>query len=763
MAASDTASPHAATRADASAPALGTRVGIEHMCTTTLAWVRRVASALLTPSSGAELRARRPANADADAVRRAYETACAADDGATAFAEKFKYIVATSFLLTPTLSISMYGTDAPPSPAHARRPAVVEERGHYDETARISGTPPLALLVVVAGIVVLFAAVQCEPLLHAYVPLHVFLLAVTIGTVELVRLVLLHSAEPSFLENTLGPRTVACTLSRAPDATRPRYLATGVPVPTWVADERARIQAQALRLVAELVRAAHAMDRSLNAALAAVQEVEVVARGLSLSTPLPPISRLEDATLESDGESSGAISAPTEPRGVYRQRLTPLRKAFSEHVEQVRFHCLASQRRLAPLVHADVLEQSLRCITPQRVMSPTHVPLERAPSGSALTPRSFALASSLLTPPRKGMHLPPMSPVPRRARSAKVVPAELGGSAPDSDATDGAHSSADEADESRLRARPPRTDRLALSLLRARFEHMHVARAALLYHFLALDFSLHAPRDDPRGWLHAYWDDAVLRELAELAELFGTTAARMDAQLQTAIGLPLDAEPPALSLHKHLGLADRMVEMGRMLRTIQCKLHVCAEELSLPPVTLHGTPSAPSPPSPSVETMFNSMRNDLLALSSEWEAGLRIVQTALHPAPPAQRTPSPPRDTIPDAPWAAASQPSPRPRRPQRPNTIPRWKWAPTFRATRSLRCCSTRPTRSTCRRPGVEEVFEGDTHVAPRATLSRAERIARMHERRQQAAPVSPPRPLAMVSELKGVLAHRHAAPRSP
>lgn len=763
MAASDTASPRAATRAEARAPAPGTtRAGMETLRATALAWVRRAVSALLAPSNGANMRARRSAGADTDAAQRAYETACATDDGAMAFAEKFKYIVATSFLLTPTLSISMYGTDAPPAPTHARRAPVVEEQGRYEETARISGTPPLALLVVAAGVTLLCGAVQCEPLLRTYVPLHGFLLAVTIGTVELVRLVLLHSAEPSFLENILGPRTVACTLSRAPDTMRPRYLATGVPVPTWIADERMRIQTQAVRLVTELVRSAHAMDRSLNAALAAVQEVEVVARGLSLSTPLPPISRLEDTVLESDGGMSGTMSAPIEPRGVYRQRLTPLRKAFSEHVEQVRFHCLAAQRRLAPLVHADELEQSLRCITPQRVMSPTHTPLERAPSGSALTPRSFALASSLLTPPRKGMYLPPVSPVPRRTHGAKATPTELG-SAPDSDATDGAHSSADEADDVRLRVRPPRADRLALSLLRARFEHMHVARAALLYHFLALDFSLRAPRDDPRGWLHGYWDEAVLRELADLAELFGMTAARMGAQLQTAIGLPLDAEPPALSLHKHLGLADRMTEMGRMLRTIQCKLHVCSEELSLPPVTLHGTPSAPPPPSSSVEAMFNSMRNDLLALSSEWEAGQRIVQAALHPALPPQRTPSPPHTTIPDAAQAAASQRSP----PASPPAAAASDTSVELGADVPRDALSTLLLDTADAQhlppPGVEEVFEGETHVAPRATLSRAERIARMHERRQQAAPASPPRPLAMVSELKGVLAHRHAVPRSP
>ena len=76
-----------------------------------------------------------------------------------------------------------------------------------------------------------------------------------------------------------------------------------------------------------------------------------------------------------------------------------------------------------------------------------------------------------------------------------------------------------------------------------------------------------------------------------------------------------------------------MTEMARMLRTIQCKLHVCGEELDLKTPSLHGMPN-PSQETThdedKVRTVFESMREDLLALSSEWEAGSRI----LDPKPP---------------------------------------------------------------------------------------------------------------------------------
>lgn len=688
---------------------------------------------------------------------RAYNVAWGADDGATSFAEVFKYTIATSFLLTPTLSISMYGDDQDTRPLSGAR-SDAREGGRYTTYSAISGQPPRMLFHIAVGLCTLAAIVHVKQLVQILVKMHVAFLLLAIVVVELIRM-----AGPDFLLVLRGERRLECFVSRPPSQTRPRYLAAGVPPPAWVADERVRLQMRALRLVKDLVKAAHAMDKSINAMLAAIQEVEVVARGYSLSSPLPPISRIEGASSSPELEKDyapwqGPWVLPAPSSRTSPQRLTPLRKALSEHVEQASFHCMNAQQRLAPLARTSELgiiqelQERQAALDKRESLSPVCTPGER-PSAS-LTPRTLALFSHA-TPPRRAPKFQPMSPVPMHGRA--MLPTSTSETFSVGDELAESVGSADEAEEPLRRKLPKRNDRLALSQLRVRFEQMHTARVATLYYLLALDFSMQPKKGMP---LDVYWDEIVIHDVLQpFVHLFSEIGRQMDAQLQTAMGLPHDPvhAESATSLHKHLGLADRMTEMGRMLRTIQCKLQVCAEDVSVAPLpALHGTLLAPEKSDKSVQTLFDSMRHDLLALSNEWEAGLRIIQAGHAPPAPA---PAPvgldqTRESgheIPDEPNEATETKS---------------LYASTETEQDTTLSDLLLHATSPAHLPpiGSEEVYEGEAPApAIRTALPRAERIRLMHEERARAAEAQNESPTAMVSELKGVLAHRRpTAPAS-
>ena len=306
---------------------------------------------------------------------------------------------------------------------------------------------------------------------------------------------------------------------------------------------------------------------------------------------------------------------------------------------------------------------------------------------------------------------------------------------------------------------PKRSDRLALSQLRMRFEQMHTARVATLYYLLALDFSMQPKKGMP---LDVYWDEIVIHDVLQpLVHLFSEIGRQMDAQLQTSMGLPHDPvhADGATSLHKHLGLADRMTEMGRMLRTIQCKLQVCAEDVSVAPLpALHGTPLAPEKGDRDVQTLFDSMRHDLLALSNEWEAGLRIIQAGHAPQAPA---PAPAPVGL-DQTHESGHEIPDEPKEANETNSF----YASTEKEQDTTLSDLLLHATSPAHLPpiGSEEVYEGEAPApAIRAALPRAERIRLMHEERARAAEAQNESPTAMVSELKDVLAHRRpTAPAS-
>uniref|UniRef100_V5EXJ2 Myosin-binding domain-containing protein n=1 Tax=Kalmanozyma brasiliensis (strain GHG001) TaxID=1365824 RepID=V5EXJ2_KALBG len=72
--------------------------------------------------------------------------------------------------------------------------------------------------------------------------------------------------------------------------------------------EKKALQRAVLPDVSRLIKAAQSFDVSINKAISAIQEVEIVSRGYKLTHPLPPISRIEAAS------SSSRVDSPTRSR-----------------------------------------------------------------------------------------------------------------------------------------------------------------------------------------------------------------------------------------------------------------------------------------------------------------------------------------------------------------------------------------------------------------------------------------------------------------
>ena len=291
--------------------------------------------------------------------------------------------------------------------------------------------------------------------------------------------------------------------------------------------------------------------------------------------------------------------------------------------------------------------------------------------------------------------------------------------------------------------------------LRTRFEHMHSTRIVMLYHLLALDFSLQVTQETQFS-LRQYWDETVLDVLKELTMIFTETTGQMQQQLRTAVGLSQDSITKSASLHHHLGLADRITEMGRILRTIQCKLLVCSEELNLPSVDLHGPVEKSSPSSEPIESIFTSIRNDLLSFSSEWEAGLHIFQSTS-----SSDQHDYPQFDLNDSEMQFETDTK------KTENDFELVTFYELMENDLSLsqgqddilnQVLLDSTSANSLPRAGEEEVFQGETQLPAVSKLSRDERIQHMREQRQQQQQqnTARPDPLSMVTELKGVLAHR-------
>lgn len=207
------------------------------------------------------------------------------------------------------------------------------------------------------------------------------------------------------------------------------------------------------------------------------------------------------------------------------------------------------------------------------------------------------------------------------------------------------------------------TDRFSLLGLRQAFEHYHTVRRQTLCSFLALDFEGHTvaktSSEVAGNTMTDYWDvahDAVCfctKTLDRVRKSVFTAIQSEMLQLERSPSIPGSvSEADAASkttqsattghdvFPAHTGFEDRAQGLGSAIRSIQVKLRSCLEELKLADLAvssqLHGAADAqPAPRSHgdaaerrlNAENVWESIREDLLAVTQEWEGGSKILRS----------------------------------------------------------------------------------------------------------------------------------------
>lgn len=671
-----------------------------------------------------------------EAISEAEKAAYEPDEGVEEFAEKLKYTIVSSYLLGSTLSISMYDHrhEALAQPKNWIPSAEKIYFAHippacHEVSVRIVGS--LSVMPMVVIILILCAY------FHARLPLS-YCILLSIGLDALVS----FSGASDLL--SWSPKMISCVVS-TPPANHLPFLALNVPNPVWVVDERIYLQVNILQQIQEFVKAAQTMDYSINDALAAIQEVELVSRGYRLSSPLAPISRLEAA----DGLQS-LKNFEYSQRSRFPLRLLALRKDMVDALEEVAYHCNAALRRLEKHIEFSDVPLSRGLAT-----------VRQNPLKDVATVMSFPIPSSLSSS---------ASDTPARQLRRKSLLNESNGqqcsntiSSPSllkNDKFNGSPAPKFKHQESE------RYDRLSLLSVRSHFESMHSTRQSLLYALLGLDWDrIHI--DSTCETLDTFWRREVLDEvLSALTNLFWQMSSYMKKQVQKhfhVVEPNSEASSTTPPLESHASLGDHLTEMGRTLRAIQCKLHVCCEELHLPTPTLHGVQNEIPPCSQNKDMMrsiFDSVREDLLSLSSDWEAGQNIFYGA------APKDFSHNTNTI-----SSSSESSSFTEDKEEGGSIPSspsamhenveyLSGAQGPQIFHDLLLDSTSPSHLPTPM-GQEEVFEGDTSsvpaLFPKSQMTRAERIRLKNERRASLnVNTDIFQPQVMVHELKGVLERR-------
>lgn len=262
------------------------------------------------------------------------------DDGSTNLSERFKYAICSSFLLTPSLSISLYESTQtfPLQPTSANEGinnlrSRVRANGHRASPKSIHRQCYVEPLDASAGISRHFSSPTSTadvrlPRLDAYgrkarnaaLLSALFLIPPITKTWQLCfSTVLLIACLTWGFIHALGLSSmddrIHFTLSHQPSAASKaatislRSLSTSNELSEA---EKGALSHSILRDTSSLIRAAQHFDITINKAISAIQEVEIVSRGYKLTHPLPPISRIEAATNQPSGWSN--IASPSRQR-----------------------------------------------------------------------------------------------------------------------------------------------------------------------------------------------------------------------------------------------------------------------------------------------------------------------------------------------------------------------------------------------------------------------------------------------------------------
>lgn len=247
-----------------------------------------------------------------------------AQDSSNSFVERFKYVICSSFLLTPSLSISFYESSPPfqSQQPDQRRESHVTPASARVKGARVSTVPickhgyaeptnapfvrsPSAIRAphavhkrptrldpqgrLACNVAVLSALLLLPPISPSWwLWFSTWLLIASFSSAFVI--LLNHSSVVDKIEFTISRQSI---INPNTSSASLRNLSISQ---AFDHSEKEALQRAVLKDVSGLVKAAQCFDISINKAISAVQEVEVVSRGYRLSHPLPPISRIEAAS-----------------------------------------------------------------------------------------------------------------------------------------------------------------------------------------------------------------------------------------------------------------------------------------------------------------------------------------------------------------------------------------------------------------------------------------------------------------------------------
>ncbi|KAG0234797.1 hypothetical protein BGW41_000976 [Actinomortierella wolfii] len=137
-----------------------------------------------------------------------------------------------------------------------------------------------------------------------------------------------------------------------------RPMATGIALATslWIIRllrrrRTQRTQRRALRSLQLLVHHCHTLDSRVNRAMMVVQEIELVSRGYRLSTPLAPISRIEQASKTRRCNLVRAqLLSTLDTSSALFQRAT---ETLQSHIDEKRLHTLLDMYNISSSSHPD--------------------------------------------------------------------------------------------------------------------------------------------------------------------------------------------------------------------------------------------------------------------------------------------------------------------------------------------------------------------------------------------------------------------------
>lgn len=241
------------------------------------------------------------------------------------FGEHVKYLICTSFLLTPSLSISLYDSEASSEHVNLKETAAKDHAAELNLLASAMPDPQTRVEERVA----------CYPDLPGRIPSPTTSTASTaipplVGLTRNIRDASLCAiASLFFTTNSWDTwfRLGLLITSLAWSAIVAQHVVSGPPSlvcfttvispqAAFNADEivaiirRRKSQSNVVDCTSGLIASAREADKAFNKVLSAIQEVELVSRGFKISHPLPPISRIEAA-------------ATTLSASPMRQRYTP--------------------------------------------------------------------------------------------------------------------------------------------------------------------------------------------------------------------------------------------------------------------------------------------------------------------------------------------------------------------------------------------------------------------------------------------------------